>query len=113
MTTHSDDGDTRQNCSVHIQMTRAQLGQLESLRAALQAGVTGARSISRSDVLRLAMGRLYLAWLTHLSELPGPPADLIEQWNTTATVMQAEGTCPAWLFPGQAEPRPASKKKGR
>jgi len=92
--------DDRMIRSVHTMVTDSMLRQVDELRQAIQRDLDSHLVISRGDVVRLALGRLYLAYLSHLSELPGPPADLLDRWDTLAAVMREWGTVAPWLVPG-------------
>lgn len=99
--------------SQNTRMPVSLLEAVDELRGAIQSNIGSALVVNRGDVVRLALRRLYLAYLAHLSETAGTSAELSERWNATVAEQASEGTCPDWLIPGRPEPEPTSKKKGR
>ena len=106
------------DCSIHAVMDRELLRQVDEVRQAIQSSLVSSLVVSRGDVVRLALRRLVLSYLAHLSESASPPTDLAERWQRIVDAARAEGTVPDWLVPGRSEIRPADpgsagrKRKG-
>lgn len=112
MATANPDGARPAPGSVHVQLDREQLLQLEDLRGAIQRSLASSLVVSRADVVRLALRRLTLCHMAHVAFMDqlGPTDQ--QTWEAVIAAIHSEGTCPPWLMPGQGEtPRP--KKKGR
>jgi hypothetical protein len=90
------------NAGLNIRMERLLIVAVDKLRVAIQESIRSTAVVSRADVARLALRRLYLAYLSHLSDAPNPPADLIQQWEAQVAAMRAEGPVPDWLVPGSS-----------
>lgn len=91
--------------------------ELEGMRRILQDSLTHQRSISRGDVVRLALWRLKLALLVHEGETGKDPVLVFAEWQDVATQIRLDGACPDWLVPGPAEsptnPEGQPRKRGK
>lgn len=91
--------------------------ELEGMRRVLQDASGHHRSISRGDVVRLALWRLKLAMLRHEGETGKDPVIVFYEWNDVTTAIRLDGACPDWLVPGHTEappePEPKPKKRGK
>ena len=86
--------------AVHVMVDRALLRALDHIRLAIQVDACLPQALTRADIVRLALRRLVLNYLTHLSEMTNPPADLLERWRYQCDLIKRDGACPPWLMPG-------------
>lgn len=98
---------------VHTMMPAALVSTLDYLRAQIQESIGSRKVITRADIVRLAVRRLQMAHILWLLEQPNPPLGIDLAWAGLVKDMQAEGTCPAWLMPGQMEEHLPSKSKSK
>jgi len=88
---------------------------VEELRRVFQDAGKGHRTVSRSDVMRLGLRRLMLAYLVHQMESGKGTEVVRDRYEDLWREIQLDATCPDWLAPGHGEPveAPLPKKKAR
>lgn len=90
------------------------IGVVETLRRQIQDHIGTSRSISRGDVVRLAIRRLELACLARAADDPAINAEAVMLWMDAAADLRISGTCPDFLVPDSADsPVLAPKNPGR
>lgn len=103
MSSSSDAKPTKpEPVSVHVQVDAELRRWLDTVRATIQSSLRTHLVVSRGDVLRLALRRLVLSYLAHLSE-SGVDKEVSDAWHATVAAIHADDTCPDWLMPGRAE----------
>lgn len=110
------EGRKKQAC-LSVDLGVKLLGEVESMRRAIQDAIGPDRAVSRGDVVRLALRRLQLAILQHDAETAAGTTqqDAITLWMGVAQDIQLDGNCPSWLVPGAGPflETPKSKKGAR
>jgi len=112
------DNRRKRQQTLSVDLGQKLLGVVESLRRQIQDHVGTSRSISRGDVVRLAIRRLELAFLVHQANNPELNATARILWMDAAADLRIDGTCPDFLVPGHVdmpvaieEPKKKEKKK--
>lgn len=108
-------GSREKQHTFSIKLGNALLAEVETMRRAIQDSLPTGRTVSRGDVIRLALRRLQLAMLQHDAESSAgrEQQEAISRWMLCAQEVQLDGICPDWLTPGCVfQPAKKSSKKG-
>ena len=74
------------------------LDEVHKLRAVLQAAVGDDCTVSRGDVVRIALWRLKLDVMSHLAEGQADGNNhIFWEWTDAASCLSIDRTCPDWL----------------
>lgn len=113
----ANDRETTKQQRLTVDLGAKLLAEVEIMRRVIQDDVGPTRNVSRGDVVRLALWRLYLSMLVATAELGKNMVQNFEDYMAAWERIQGEVICPDWLIPGKpvepAQPPPAKKKGGK